>query len=78
MSALILAIWNGPFPCQVPGQGTLQPGDEAYVTEEDLLSTHWIAKEQPKRLGKPGSAANPIVAVTDTPSDPAPATEVTV
>jgi hypothetical protein len=37
------AIWSGPFPARIANGPEIQPGQEALVTEGDLLSGHWTA-----------------------------------
>ena len=61
-SDLIPAIWEGPFPAEVAGMRTLQPGDEHMVTEADLESSHWRRKDEPQAAAKTPAPAPKIPA----------------
>ena len=46
-SDLILAVWVGPFPTEMPDGTKLAPGDEYTVPASHLSSGHWQPKQAP-------------------------------
>lgn len=43
-----IGIYRGPFIGQRPDKGLVHPGDEMEVTDADLQSGHWDAKDTPQ------------------------------
>lgn len=67
-SELTPAIWNGPFPAELPDGSLVYQGEEHPVTAEDLKSSHWTA------VGEPADEPEPdVVDVEPEPADEPPA-----
>lgn len=66
-----IGIFRGPFIGERPDRGTVRPGDEMDVSDADLQSGHWDAKDQPQLAAQtqsfsPGaSVVPPAAAVAD-------------
>lgn len=67
-----IGIYRGPFIGQRPDKGLVHPGDEMEVTDADLQSGHWEAKDAPQTPAQtPSFATGGIVSPPTATADPA-------